>query len=439
MKLSATARVGLVTLLSLLLLVVSMAWLAQVSLKPHGYRLHAIYSDVDGLLPGAYVLLMGVRIGRVIVVTPQERTVRVDMEITDRQTKILTGSQFKVLNKGIIGEKNLEIFPPEKSDVPISFLQPDATVFGDTPPRIEVALEQANKALRGLRDLANSPDARMALKDGLKNFQTAFKELNTLIHHTDEVAKGAQGFLADADGFTRALSPEDIQAVVSDLRTLTGQVRRGYESIAGHGDQFVDAKATMANLRALTGSLEGIASQVEHISSDPKVKADLRDIIANTRSMTTQVSTATQHPPKLSPRFNMSGVQHLDHPAFISGDFNLGLRLPNDAFYGGIEDIGGENFWDATWGKPDFLADGLGFHLGLVRSKIGAGLDWQAMENLNVLGEIYNPVTPEFRVSANYYPHGWGNKYGLTGAWIRGLSGTGDNRFYLGVQWRPWD
>lgn len=439
MKLSAAAKVGLVTVVALVAMVVSLSWLTQVSLRPKGYKLRAVFADVNGLMPGANVLLMGVKVGRVTALYPQDRTVVVDLEITDRQTRILEGSHFKILNKGIIGEKNLEIFPPEDSSQPTAVLAADSTVYGETLPRLENAIEQANKAVIAFRELAESPDTKLALKDGMKNFETAFADLRDLIRHTDEVAVAAQGFVSSADSIAGALSPQDLQAIVRDIRHLSNGLNKSYQALAGEGDQFDGAKGTLTNLKNLTARLEGIAAQVEQLSSDPKLKADMKDLVANSRKVVTQVGTLALNPPKLSPRFDLMGVQREPiHRSYGYGNFNFGLLTGADAFQVGVEGIGDDNVWNVTWGKPDFLSDGLGFHLGMVRSKIGIGLDWLPTSNVEVRGEVYDPAALSLRLAASYYPDWWDQKYGITAAWIRTMS-TNDTQYFIGGQWRPLD
>lgn len=437
MKLSATAKVGLVTLLSALLMIVSLSWLSQMALTPRGYRLKLVFSDVDGLLPGANVLLMGVRVGRVLSLSPQDRHVLVDLEIRDSHTRLLSGSHFKVLNKGIIGEKNLEIFPPEHVQPGAGFIAPESTLYGETPPRLDAAIEQANKALRSFRDLAEAPETQLAFKDGMRHFQTALRDLEALIRHSDEAALKAQVLVDDADSWTQALDPEQIHGIVEDVQILMAELRKGYRTLEKRGDPFGDTGATLNSLKNLTAKLESIASQAESLAADPKLKSDVKDFVASSRRTMDQVSTVAANPPRLSPRFSLMGAQD-PLRSYPSGNFNMGLRILQDSFLIGVEEIGEQNCWNASWGKPGILADGLGFHLGMIRSKIGAGLDWTPANDLEVTSELFSPLAPEVRFAGTYYPSWWGRKIGLTGAWIRTL-GPNNNQLYIGAQWRPLD
>ncbi|HEY9899378.1 MAG TPA: MlaD family protein [Pantanalinema sp.] len=436
MKLTAPAKVGAFTVLSLLLLVVGLSWLTQTSFRPRGYHLKVVFNDVDGLLPGANVLLMGVKVGRVAGLSPEERLVVVDAEIADPKTRIFTGSYFKILSKGIIGEKALEIFPPE--DLLADTLAHDATVYGTNPARLDVAIEQANKALRSLRDLADSPETRLALKDGLSQVKATMAGLNALIAHTDQVAVDARRLVGTADAIAGSLPPDELRAIVADLRALSGGVRKGYETLAGEGDQLADARAALGSLKRLTERLDSLAGQVESFSHDPKLKRDVTEIVTTSRDIVSKAAHAASNPPGISPRFDLMGVQEAQR-SYVNGNFTMGLHLAQDSFLLGVEEIGEKNLWNAYWGKPNFLGDGLSFHLGMIRSKIGAGLDWAPAKDMALTGEVFNPVTPGLRLSGVYYPGWWGHRYGLTGAWLKDLSDPSDNRLYVGVQWRPLD
>lgn len=439
LKVSPAARVGMLTALALALLGASLSWLSHVSFRPPGYHLQAVFSDVDGLTAGSKVMLMGVRIGRVLSVTPRARTVHVVLEIADPETRIFRDAHFKILASGLIGDKTLEIFPPDDATAS-ALLEADATVYGDAPARLGTAMEEASKALYALRDMANSPATRRALQAGLQTFESSFTDLSSLIRHTDQVALGASRFVDSADALAGAIGPDDLSQIVGDLGTLTRGLRKAYQSLAGQGDQLADARETLANLRSLTARLETLAAEAEKIATDPKLQGDVKDLVASSRRVAVQAGEIAANPPRLSPRFDL-GIAQQTSGTRPRGDFNVGLRLKDDTFYGGIEEIGDQNLWNLWWGKPDFITRGLGFHLGMVRNKIGAGVDWSPTTSFDLIAEAYDPTQPGMRLGFQVYPPWWEHRIGITGSWIRAdlSAGTLSDRFLLGGQWRPLD
>lgn len=438
MKLTPAARVGVVTLISALVLSLGMSWLTQFSLKPQGYRLKAVFGDVNGLVPGAGVYLMGVKVGRVLALNTEDRRVVVELEISNPKTRILEESRFKILSKGLVGEKTLEIFPPMDPEV-AAFIAPGSTIYGQDPARLENAIDQANAALISLRQLAESPETTEALRTGMKNFEAAFDELRGLVKNTDKVAVETALLISDARKVAGAIQGEDLAAMVRDLKLMSKSLRQTYQAIVNDGQLIDDTAAVIANIRLLTERVNHIAYQAESVVSDPKLQQDLKEIVSSSRTMLNSMGASGFSAPKLSPRFDAALVQDTGRPsAYLNGNFNFGVRTRNDEFMLGVEEIGERNLWNLTWGKPGFFTPQVGFHLGMVRSKIGAGLDWEATPKLFLQGEVFNPLDPNVRFGAMWYPEWLGESYGLTAQWIRGLN-TGEDSLRLGLQWRPLD
>ena len=77
MAFSPAAKVGLATIASVVVIGASLSWLVSLSFGPSGYDFDVQYKDVSGLMPGGGVMLMGVRVGKVVSVVPEEDMVRV--------------------------------------------------------------------------------------------------------------------------------------------------------------------------------------------------------------------------------------------------------------------------------------------------------------------------------------------------------------------------
>lgn len=438
MKLTPAARVGAVTLVSALVMALGLSWLTQFSFKPQGYRLKAVFGDVNGLTPGATVYLMGVKVGRVLALSPEDRRVLVEFEISDPQVRILEESRFKILSKGLVGEKTLEIFPPLDT-VAGDFIPPGTTVYGQDPARLENAIDQANAALISLRKLAESPETTDALRTGMKNFESAFAELRGLVKNTDTLAVETALLIKDARSVTGAIRGEDLAVMVKDLKAMSQGLRQTYQAITNDGQLIANTEAVLTNIRILSERINHIAYQAESVVSDPKLQQDLKEIVTSSRNMLDSIGGSTFAPPKLSPRFDAALVQDTNRPsAYLNGNFSFGVRTSSDDFLLGVEEIGEKNLWNLSWGKPAFFTPEIGFRLGMIRSKLGAGLDWEAAPTIVLQGQVFNPLDPNVRLGAMWYPDWLGEKYGLTAQWIRGLN-TGEDSLRLGLQWRPLD
>ena len=116
MKFSSSFKVGLLTLVALVLLVGTV-----LKVKGRAFssadRVEIQFKDVNGLRPGAGVQIMGLKVGQVEEIIPmvkgEESYVNVKFVITDPNVKIPRASSFSIQQSGLIGELFLEITPPK--------------------------------------------------------------------------------------------------------------------------------------------------------------------------------------------------------------------------------------------------------------------------------------------------------------------------------------
>jgi len=116
MKLTPAVKVGILTFLSVIVLIFGLMWLKGRAISA-GQRIEVKFQDVDGMRPGSAVQMMGIRIGQIEEVIPyidkDTSYVRVKFVITQVGITIPTASTISIQQSGIIGEKFLEITPPQ--------------------------------------------------------------------------------------------------------------------------------------------------------------------------------------------------------------------------------------------------------------------------------------------------------------------------------------
>ena len=116
MRFSSSFKVGLLTLISLLIFIFGILWIKGRALSA-GERLSVDFKDVNGMRPGSGVQLMGFRVGQVEEITPvinaEDSYVKVKFVITAPDIKIPPASTISIQQSGIIGEQFLEIMPPK--------------------------------------------------------------------------------------------------------------------------------------------------------------------------------------------------------------------------------------------------------------------------------------------------------------------------------------
>ena len=141
MKFSSSFKVGLLTLISLILLL-------GVVLKVKGRALSSAprveiqFKDVNGMRPGAGVQMMGLKVGQVEEIKPvikgDDNYVDVKFVITEPNVTIPKASTFSIQQSGLIGELFLEITPPKTRTIYIPMVSKDV-LYKDDPVQMKLS------------------------------------------------------------------------------------------------------------------------------------------------------------------------------------------------------------------------------------------------------------------------------------------------------------
>lgn len=140
MKFSSSFKVGLLTLLALILLLC-----VVVRVKGRTFssaeRIEVQFKDVNGLRPGAGVQMMGLRVGQVEEITPiiegENNYVKVKFVITEPNVDIPKASVFTIQQSGLIGELFLEVTPPKTRTVYVPMKSKDI-LYKDDPVQMKL-------------------------------------------------------------------------------------------------------------------------------------------------------------------------------------------------------------------------------------------------------------------------------------------------------------
>ena len=120
MKLSASFKVGVLTLIALTIFLFTVLWVKGRSFSS-AERIEVQFKDVNGMRPGSGVQMMGLRVGQVEEITPvvkdESSYVRMRFVITEPGITIPKASMLSIQQSGLIGEQFLEITPPKVRSV----------------------------------------------------------------------------------------------------------------------------------------------------------------------------------------------------------------------------------------------------------------------------------------------------------------------------------
>ena len=128
MKFSSSFKVGLLTILSVALLI-GVVFKVKGRTFSSADRIEVIFKDVNGMRPGAGVQMMGLRVGQVEEITPtiagENSYVKVKFVITEPDIEIPKASALSIQQSGLIGELFLEITPPKTRTVYVPMINKD--------------------------------------------------------------------------------------------------------------------------------------------------------------------------------------------------------------------------------------------------------------------------------------------------------------------------
>ena len=123
MRFTSSFKVGLLTIISVVILVFSILWVKGRALST-ATRITVNFKDANGMRPGNGVQLMGLRVGQVEEVTPyidnENSYVKIKFVITEKNVSIPMASSISIQQSGLIGEQFLEISPPQIKTIYIS-------------------------------------------------------------------------------------------------------------------------------------------------------------------------------------------------------------------------------------------------------------------------------------------------------------------------------
>lgn len=249
-------------------------------MPPSGRRLVAHFEKTIGITTGSDVRVLGVRIGRVVAVIPQGRTVRVEMRY-DQRYDIPADAQAVIVPPSVVSDRYIQLTPAysggprlaDNADLPVT-----RTVVPLEIDDIYRALDDFNKALG-----PNGANANGALTDlvgtARKNLdgngQNLHDTLDGLSKALTTLADGRQDLfasVANLQQFTTALAESDQQ-----VREFNQRLADVAEQLAGERDELAAA------LHSLTVALADVTTFVRdnraELKSNVAALADISGVL----------------------------------------------------------------------------------------------------------------------------------------------------------------
>ncbi|HXY55136.1 MAG TPA: MlaD family protein [Nitrospirota bacterium] len=260
-KLSAEAKVGLLVLVgSIILLYMTFAVGKYEFGEKKGYTIQAIFDSVAGLDEKAAVRMAGVKIGTVERVVLSDSRAKVIMRI-DPGVRIEHGAQAIVKTMGLLGEKYVDIIPPDRlrtndsgsgsvSDPPAAeqarYYQPGETIQKTASPS---DVDKLVAQLSGIADDVKQVTASLRQVFGTERGTRSMEDILADLRQTT----------ANIKDFSHALRSDGTELVMR-LNELTASLN---SVVSENRDNL---KVTMENIREASKNAEMALASIEDAS-----------------------------------------------------------------------------------------------------------------------------------------------------------------------------
>ncbi|RMF56603.1 MAG: MCE family protein [Calditrichaeota bacterium] len=203
------------------------------------YSLYMFLPNVEGLVPGAFITLSGLKVGVVgdmqFVTQEEQQGIRVELKIDkDYANRITTSSVAMVKTMGILGDKYVDITLGDLNEPP---LEAGTFIASRSSPDANVVFADAAEAIRELRNVLTNTDTLTSLAlegKGVvgkilvdKNVQHGFLTIvENLRRTTTQIARGEGNigkFLQDTTLYSSlSKSSQHFHAILDSLHTGRG-------------------------------------------------------------------------------------------------------------------------------------------------------------------------------------------------------------------------
>lgn len=338
-------KVGLLTTVSITLLVLVLIWLKGRGFSS-GPTDTVLFTDVDGLREGAPVQLMGIRVGFVDTVVPIQKDGRYYVRVTFNLNQNLgitipKGSHLAIEQAGIIGEKFLEITPPQLREVALSTFQQAAAQVTEGLP-VKFVYAEGYKNVGRVERVDTIPDGQLMrhklyyritvpgaempqdpvyeltlMDDGTyalvilprepllahvpdKNLKYTIENPMRIKRFLEIQMESAEALKLTNDKINQLLSDETIDTLNSTLKNTEVLTARATEVMDSANDLFKttgrDLETLVTASSELAENVNAVSKNINDVIGDPKLKQDVISTVHSIEASSKALSDILKDP-----------------------------------------------------------------------------------------------------------------------------------------------
>lgn len=291
MKNTLETRLGLFFALALVAAFLILEMLGGFTFFQKGYRLNALFNNVQELQVGDPVKMAGVEVGRVEAVALTNTQVRVTLRIHDTTTQVRTDSKATIKFVGLMGQNFISVDFGSPAGVVATdgaYLQtaeqPDLSQLMAKLENVASGVENLTRSFSG--DTINNLLGPLTdfLKQNQQSLTESIANMRTISQNIAE-GKGTVGKLINDpalhDSALATLSnlqtnlgtlSTEINAALADARAVIGDVRGGKGTIGKlttDESLFTETRAAMTQMKEIMQKINGGQGSIGQLVNDP--------------------------------------------------------------------------------------------------------------------------------------------------------------------------
>lgn len=285
------ARVGILVAVFVGLLYGAYAMLGRSLFQPAVKRYYADFEDANALVPGARIMISGVRVGNVSAVDLIEpRKARVTMLLDPKI--VLPEGTVAITPSSLLGFGDTPIMLETPLAGGGAALAPDSVLVGkkagpldSISPDANKTVEELNAILAEVRTIVADKETKSDIKALIANSQATVASFGKLADRLDKVVASNQNQINQA--LTRGT------AAIADVQRVTAAVA---ELIEG-GQLQGDAKAILAQLKETSKEADQLVANMNTLVADPSISQTTRNVADMTetgKQIAADVKTMTE-------------------------------------------------------------------------------------------------------------------------------------------------
>lgn len=255
------SKVGLFFLIAVALIALMIMKTSQFDFfqKGEGYTLNAVLQTAQGLNKDTDVRMAGVKIGKVKEIVLENGKAKVVMEIF-KNVQLPSGSKIKVVAKGILGDKYVEVYPAENNG---KFLTEGENLNSERAVTMDDIMDIVYSVAKDVKKITTSLSNTVGTNKGEE-------QIANILENIDRITSDLRAITErNKDNFSNSI--DNIQSFTADLKREIPVLAEKLDKLATNLNTLVDKNddnitETIANAKEGTKKLNDTLDYIEDIS-----------------------------------------------------------------------------------------------------------------------------------------------------------------------------